>query len=225
MPANKSSAIMPKKAGKAPAKRKTVSKKAKQPRQEQTEPEEPELVLAQSAEVTHESGVLDDAAVVEALGQTEGESLDAFSATTSAPLGAVAGAALGNARCRVLDLRNCPLNEAGDAAFREALATNTTIVAVRTAANLDDVAATRLTNGLPPLIVTDEDSEDDSEDEEEEGVYCDGAKCGKLLAGDAEVFTDGTRDFCASCKGSKRGLRRALARDRFADAVLADMSS
>ena len=51
---------MPKKAGKAPAKRKTVSKKAKQPRQEQTEPEEPELVLAQSAEVTHESGVLDD---------------------------------------------------------------------------------------------------------------------------------------------------------------------
>ena len=68
-------------------------------------------------------------------------------------------------------------------------------------------------------------SEDDSEDEEEEGVYCDGAKCGKLLAGDAEVFTDGTRDFCASCKGSKRGLRRALARDRFADAVLADMSN
>ena len=57
------------------------------------------------------------------------------------------------------------------------------------------------------------------------GVYCDGAKCGKLLAGDAEVFTDGTRDFCASCKGSKRGLRRALARDRFADAVLADMSN
>ena len=187
--------------------------------------EEPELVLAQSAEVTHESGVLDDAAVVEALGQTEGESLDAFSATTSAPLGAVAGAALGNARCRVLDLRNCPLNDAGDAAFREALASNNTIVAVRTAVNLDDVAATRASNGLPPLIVTDEDSEDDSEDEEEEGVYCDGAKCGKLLAGDAEVFTDGTRDFCASCKGSKRGLRRALARDRFADAVLADMSS
>ena len=30
-------------------------------------------MLAQSAEVTHESGVLDDAAVVEALGQTEGE--------------------------------------------------------------------------------------------------------------------------------------------------------
>ena len=90
---------------------------------------------------------------------------------------------------------------------------------------VDDVAATRASNGLPPLIVTDEDSEDDSEDEEEEGVYCDGAKCGKLLAGDAEVFTDGTRDFCASCKGSKRGLRRALARDRFADAVLADMSN
>ena len=44
-------------------------------------------MLAQSAEVTHESGVLDDAAVVEALGQTEGESLDTFSATTSAPLG------------------------------------------------------------------------------------------------------------------------------------------
>ena len=91
--------------------------------------------------------------------------------------------------------------------------------------NIDDVAATRASNGLPPLIVTDEDSEDDSEDEEEEGVYCDGAKCGKLLAGDAEVFTDGTRDFCAACKGSKRGLRRALARDRFADAVLADMSN
>ena len=139
--------------------------------------------------------------------------------------GAVAGAALGNARCRVLDLRNCPLDDAGDAAFREALSTNTTIVAVRTSVNLDDVAATRASNGLPPLIVTDEDSEDDSEDEEEEGVYCDGAKCGKLLAGDAEVFTDGTRDFCASCKGSKRGLRRALARDRFADAVLADMSN
>ena len=217
---------MPKKSqSKAPAKRKTVDKKkAKQPRQEQTEPEEPELVLAQSAEVTHESGVLDDAAVVEALGQTEGESLDAFSATTSAPLGAVAGAALGNARCRVLDLRNCPLDDAGDAAFREALSTNTTIVAVRTSVNLDDVAATRASNGLPPLIVTDEDSED-SEDEEDEGVYCDGAKCGRLLAGDAEVFTDGTRDFCASCKGSKRGLRRALARDRFADAVLADMSN
>ena len=216
---------MPKKSqSKAPAKRKTGEKKKKAKRTA-PEPEEEQLVLAQSAEVTHESGVLDDAAVVEALGQTEGESLDAFSATTSAPLGAVAGTALGNARCRVLDLRNCPLNEAGDAAFREALATNTTIVAVRTAANLDDVAATRLTNGLPPLIVTDEDSEDDSEDEEEEGVYCDGAKCGKLLAGDAEVFTDGTRDFCASCKGSKRGLRRALARDRFADAVLADMSN
>ena len=218
---------MPKKSqSKAPAKRKTVDKKkAKQPRQERTEPEEPELVLAQSAEVTHESGVLDDAAVVEALGQTEGEALDAFAATTSAPLGAVAGAALGNARCRVLDLRQCPLDDAGDAAFREALATNNTIVAVRTSINLDDVAATRASNGLPPLIVTDEDSEDDSEDEEEEGVYCDGAKCGKLLAGDAEVFTDGTRDFCASCKGSKRGLRRALARDRFADAVLADMSN
>ena len=217
---------MPKKSqSKAPAKRKTVDKKkAKQPKQEQTEPEEPELVLAQSAEVTHESGVLDDAAVVEALGQTQGESLDAFSATTSAPLGAVAGAALGNARCRVLDLRQCPLDDAGNAAFREALATNNTIVAVRTSINLDDVAATRATNGLPPLIVTDEDSED-SDDEDEEGVYCDGAKCGKLLAGDAEVFTDGTRDFCASCKGSKRGLRRALARDRFADAVLADMSS
>ena len=217
---------MPKKSqSKAPAKRKTVDKKkAKQPKQEQTEPEEPELVLAQSAEVTHESGVLDDAAFVEALGQTEGESLDAFSATTSAPLGAVAGAALGNARCRVLDLRQCPLDDAGNAAFREALATNNTIVAVRTSINLDDVAATRATNGLPPLIVTDEDSED-SDDEDEEGVYCDGAKCGKLLAGDAEVFTDGTRDFCASCKGSKRGLRRALARDRFADAVLADMSS
>ena len=214
---------MPKKSqSKAPAKRKTVSKKAKQPAPEPEE--EPELVLAQSAEVTHESGVLDDAAVVEALGQTEGESLDAFSATTSAPLGAVAGAALGNARCRVLDLRNCPLDDAGDAAFREALSTNTTIVAVRTSVNLDDVAATRASNGLPPLIVTDEDSED-SEDEEDEGVYCDGAKCGRLLAGDAEVFTDGTRDFCASCKGSKRGLRRALARDRFADAVLADMSS
>jgi len=214
---------MPKKSqSKAPAKRKTVSKKAKQPTPEPEE--EPELVLAQSAEVTHESGVLDDAAVVEALGQTEGESLDAFSATTSAPLGAVAGAALGNARCRVLDLRNCPLDDAGDAAFREALSTNTTIVAVRTSVNLDDVAATRASNGLPPLIVTDEDSED-SEDEEDEGVYCDGAKCGRLLAGDAEVFTDGTRDFCASCKGSKRGLRRALARDRFADAVLADMSN
>jgi len=214
---------MPKKSqSKAPAKRKTVSKKAKQPAPEPEE--EPELVLAQSAEVTHESGVLDDAAVVEALGQTEGESLDAFSATTSAPLGAVAGAALGNARCRVLDLRNCPLDDAGDAAFREALSTNTTIVAVRTSVNLDDVAATRASNGLPPLIVTDEDSED-SEDEEDEGVYCDGAKCGRLLAGDAEVFTDGTRDFCASCKGSKRGLRRALARDRFADAVLADMSN
>ena len=210
---------------KAPAKTKTASKKAKQPRQAAPEPEEePELVLAQSAEVTHESGVLDDAAVVEALGQTEGESLDAFSATTSGPLGAVAGAALGNARCRVLDLRNCPLDDAGDAAFREALSTNTTIVAVRTSVNLDDVAATRASNGLPPLIVTDEDSED-SEDEEDEGVYCDGAKCGRLLAGDAEVFTDGTRDFCASCKGSKRGLRRALARDRFADAVLADMSN
>ena len=91
--------------------------------------------------------------------------------------------------------------------------------------NLDDVASRRASNGLPPLVVTDEDSEDDSDDEEEEGVYCDGAKCGKLLAGDAEVFTDGTRDFCASCKGSKRGLRRALARDRFADAVLADMSN
>ena len=214
---------MPKKSqSKAPAKRKTVSKKAKQPAPEPEE--EPELVLAQSAEVTHESGVLDDAAVVEALGQTEGESLDAFSATTSAPLGAVAGAALGNARCRVLDLRNCPLDDAGDAAFREALSTNTAIVAVRTSVNLDDVAATRASNGLPPLIVTDEDSED-SEDEEDEGVYCDGAKCGRLLAGDAEVFTDGTRDFCASCKGSKRGLRRALARDRFADAVLADMSN
>ena len=218
---------MPKKSkSKAPAKTKTASKKARQPREAAPEAEEePELVLAQSAEVTHESGVLDDAAVVEALGQTEGESLDAFSATTSAPLGAVAGAALGNARCRVLDLRQCPLNEAGDAAFREALASNNTIVAVRTAVNLDDVAATRASNGLPPLIVTDEDSEDDSEDEEEEGVYCDGAKCGKLLAGDAEVFTDGTRDFCAACKGSKRGLRRALARDRFADAVLADMSN
>ena len=214
---------MPKKSqSKAPAKRKTVSKKAKQPAPEPEE--EPELVLAQSAEVTHESGVLDDAAVVEALGQTEGESLDAFSATTSAPLGAVAGAALGNARCRVLDLRNCPLDDAGDAAFREALSTNTAIVAVRTSVNLDDVAATRASNGLPPLIVTDEDSED-SEDEEDEGVYCDGAKCGRLLAGDAEVFTDGTRDFCAACKGSKRGLRRALARDRFADAVLADMSN
>ena len=106
-------------------------------------------MLAQSAEVTHESGVLDDAAVVEALGQTEGESLDAFSATTSAPLGAVAGAALGNARCRVLDLRQCPLNDAGDAAFREALSTNT-IVAVRTAVNLDDVASRRASNGLPP---------------------------------------------------------------------------
>jgi hypothetical protein len=218
---------MPKKSkSKAPAKTKTASKKAKQPREAAPEAEEePELVLAQSAEVTHESGVLDDAAVVEALGQTEGESLDAFSATTSAPLGAVAGAALGNARCRVLDLRQCPLNDAGDAAFREALSTNTTIVAVRTAVNLDDVASRRASNGLPPLVVTDEDSEDDSDDEEEEGVYCDGAKCGKLLAGDAEVFTDGTRDFCASCKGSKRGLRRALARDRFADAVLADMSS
>ena len=134
---------MPKKSqSKAPAKRKTVKKvKAKQPAPEPEE--EPELVLAQSAEVTHESGVLDDAAVVEALGQTEGESLDAFSATTSAPLGAVAGAALGNARCRVLDLRNCPLDDAGDAAFREALSTNTTIVAVRTSVNLDDVAATR----------------------------------------------------------------------------------
>ena len=165
---------MPKKSkSKAPAKTKTASKKAKQPREAAPEAEEePELVLAQSAEVTHESGVLDDAAVVEALGQTEGESLDAFSATTSAPLGAVAGAALGNARCRVLDLRQCPLNDAGDAAFREALSTNTTIVAVRTAVNLDDVAATRASNGLPPLIVTDEDSEDDSEDEEEEGVYC-----------------------------------------------------
>ena len=126
---------MPKKSkSKAPAKTKTASKKARQPREAAPEAEEePELVLAQSAEVTHESGVLDDAAVVEALGQTEGESLDAFSATTSAPLGAVAGAALGNARCRVLDLRNCPLNEAGDAAFREALASNNTIVAVRTA--------------------------------------------------------------------------------------------
>ena len=74
---------MPKKSqSKAPAKRKTVKKaKAKQPA---PEPEEEQLVLAQSAEVTHESGVLDDAAVVEALGQTEGESLDAFSATTSA---------------------------------------------------------------------------------------------------------------------------------------------
>ena len=133
---------MPKKSkSKAPAKTKTASKKAKQPTPEPEE--EPELVLAQSAEVTHESGVLDDAAVVEALGQTEGESLDAFSATTSAPLGAVAGAALGNARCRVLDLRSCPLDDAGDAAFREALSTNTTIVAVRTSVNLDDVAATR----------------------------------------------------------------------------------
>ena len=82
---------MPKKSkSKAPAKTKTASKKAKQPREAAPEAEEePELVLAQSAEVTHESGVLDDAAVVEALGQTEGESLDAFSATTSAPLEAM----------------------------------------------------------------------------------------------------------------------------------------
>ena len=217
---------MPKKSqSKAPAKKKTATKAKK------TAPPAPvEEVLAQSAEVTHESGVLDDAAVVEALEQTQGESLDVFSATTSEPLGAAAGAALGNARCRVLDLRSCPLDYGGDDAFRAALATNSTIVAVRTALDLDDVATTRAAAGLSPLIVTDEDSgDDDDDDDEEEGVYCDGSRCGKLLAGDAEVFTDADgRDFCGTrCApdGSTRGLRRALARDRFADAVLADLSN
>lgn len=216
---------MPKKSqSKAPAKKKTTTKAKK------TAPPAPvEEVFAQSAEVTHESGVLDDAAVVEALEQTQGESLDVFSATTSEPLGAAAGAALGNARCRVLDLRSCPLDDDGDGAFRAALATNNSIVAVRTALDLDDVAATRAAAGLSPLIVTDEDSGDDDNDDEEEGVYCDGSRCGKLLAGDAEVFTDADgRDFCGvrcAPNGSTRGLRRALARDRFADAVLADLSN
>ena len=202
---------MPKKSqSKAPAKKKTATKAKK------TAPPAPvEEVLAQSAEVTHESGVLDDAAVVEALEQTQG--------------GAAAGAARGNARCRVLDLRSCPLDDDGDGAFRAALATNNSIVAVRTALDLDDVAATRAAAGLSPLIVTDEDSGDDDDDDEEEGVYCDGSRCGKLLAGDAEVFTDADgRDFCGvrcAPNGSTRGLRRALARDRFADAVLADLSN
>ena len=56
--------------------------------------------------------------------------------------------------------------------------------------------------------------------------YCDNEECGRLLAGETVVLTDGARDFCEACAPSDvSGFRRETARDRFANAVLEVISS
>mmetsp|Transcript_32522 Transcript_32522/g.97897 ORF Transcript_32522/g.97897 Transcript_32522/m.97897 type:complete len:343 (+) Transcript_32522:1263-2291(+) len=98
------------------------------------------------------------------------------------------------------------------------------------AAAAEGVAAARRARGLEELVVTAEDSASDddegSDSSVEEGVYCDNEECGRLLAGETVVLTDGARDFCEACAPSDvSGFRRETARDRFANAVLEVISS